>query len=634
MLILDKTQSRVTAFAKAELENYLNRMGRPKLTISLEVADLSVYGLPAVEKKALDDQYYIDVNEAGGVILGGNDRSVLLAVYRYLIGIGCRFLRPGKEHEIVPAVTDPQGYVYKESHTASLRHRGVCLEGADSIKVLTDFLDYLPKAGYNSFFFQFKYPYTFLERWYAHRENPLMKSQPWTMEDSERLMPYLDDLQQDRGLLQHRVGHGWTSLAIGCEATGWDKEEKVFTEKEQLRIAMVNGKRELWGGIPTNTNLCLSNPDAIEAYADGVVDYVQKNPSCTYLHLWLADGSNNSCECENCRQDHKGRKLRPSDHYINLLNRIDERLTEIGSDTKLVMLLYIDLLWAPLVSRPKNPDRFVLMFAPISRTFEKSFEDVDHLEDTPEFVLNHLKYPSELEYNLRFLKDWQAVTEGCDSFDYDYYMGRAHYSDPTYVNLSRIIARDMKQHKNLKLNGISSCQELRAHLPNGLANHIMGLFSMNTVLDFDKEMASYYEACYGDDSDKVLAIMKPLSECFHQDLVMRLQPASRPEFVERLEKAPALLDELEKLCACHAPVTYSAQAHMWKELSFFVTYTRIFAKMVSLRLSDRQQMAAEVFDKEYLPLIQRHEAEDEGTLDVYRIYEIVQRAIKSPITWF
>ncbi len=630
MKICVKTSTRVTEFAAAELKKYLSRMGYPALELTLDVADLSEFGLPAVPDKKLDDQYYIDVNKDGGVILGGNDRSVLLAAYRYLTLIGCSFLRPGSRFEVVPVLTDPAAFSAHEAHTASLRHRGVCLEGACSIDTIMEFIDYLPKAGYNSFFLQFKYPYTFLERYYAHRENPLRTPQPWTMEDSERIMPLFDEAQQDRGLMQHRVGHGWTSLAIGCEATGWDSEERDFTEQERNRIAMVNGKRELFYGVPTNTNLCLSNPDAREAYANGVVEYVKENPSCDYLHLWLADGTNNSCECENCRRDRQGRNLRPSDHYVTLLNRIDERLKEIDSPVKLVMLLYVDLLWAPVVTKPNNPDRFVLMFAPITRTFEKSFEDIKELKDTPAFELNHLKFPPELEYNLRFLKDWQAMTEGCDSFDYDYYMGRAHYSDPTYVNLSRIIARDMKQQKALNLNGISSCQELRAHLPNGLANHIMGQFSLNTALDFDEETLKYYKACYGEDGDKVLALMQSLSDCFHQDFVMRRRGANEPELVNDLMKVDEYLDELFDLCHDHAEPQYNAQVLMWDELLFFIDYTHVFSDMVALRLSNQQEEAARVFDEDYMPLLHVHELSDEN-LDLYRINEIIGRAIKGPM---
>ena len=49
-----------------------------------------------------DDEIFIDVVDGGGVISGSNPRSVLIAVYRFLYSLGCRWLRPGDDGEIIP----------------------------------------------------------------------------------------------------------------------------------------------------------------------------------------------------------------------------------------------------------------------------------------------------------------------------------------------------------------------------------------------------------------------------------------------------------------------------------------------------------------------------------------------------
>ena len=72
-----------------------------------------------------------------------------------------------------------------EKKTASLRHRGVCIEGADSLENILDFIDWLPKMGYNSFFLQFKLPYTFMARWYHHENNPLLPEEEFDTERAE-----------------------------------------------------------------------------------------------------------------------------------------------------------------------------------------------------------------------------------------------------------------------------------------------------------------------------------------------------------------------------------------------------------------------------------------------------------------
>ena len=139
-------------FAAQELTAYLNRMGRPTLNYELMVCNLTTYGLPVVADPQLDDQFYIDVTKDHQHIYANNPRALLLAVYRYLTLIGCRFLRPGKQHEIVPTLTCVSDYYACEKHTASLRHRGACIEGADSIENLLEFIDWSPKIGFNSFF--------------------------------------------------------------------------------------------------------------------------------------------------------------------------------------------------------------------------------------------------------------------------------------------------------------------------------------------------------------------------------------------------------------------------------------------------------------------------------------------------
>lgn len=622
MYIQTLSTEKASRFAAKELESYLIRMGCPALQYQLDVTDLKAYGLPPVEDSTLDDQYYIHVDADKQQILGNNPRALLLGVYRYLTLIGCRFLRPGKQYEVVPIRTCVTDYYASEAHTASLRHRGACLEGADSIENILDFIDWSPKVGFNSFFLQFKYPHTFLERWYSHENNPELAPVKWTMEDSERLMPYLNDAMTERGILQHRVGHGWTSEVLGCSATGWDVEEIQFDAETQALIAEVDGKRELHHGIPTNTNLCLTNPAAVEKFSDLVVDYVKENPDTDYLHIWLADAVNNSCECENCR------KLRPSDHYVALLNRIDEKLTAMASTTRLVMLMYVDLLWAPLQTKLNNPDRFVLMFAPITRTFEKSYSEHGSLPETPKFELNHLTFPRDIESNLSLLKDWQKMAS-CDSFVYDYPLGRAHYGDPAYTGLSRIIYKDLQYNQKLGLNGINSCQELRAAFPNALPNYVMARTSMDLSLSFEDIAGEYYEAAYGPTGLQLLPLMEQISSLFSIDYVISYNmPRVSPELVQKMQQVPAVLSQIEALMQQRQPDQNEVQAHMWQEISFFLTYTRTLAHVLELSASGQVTECLDAYEHQYKPLIRHHELVDQSGLDVYRVQHILNTAMR------
>ena len=162
-----------------------------------------------------------------GRILGSNERSVLLGVYRYLTELGCRFLRPGYEYEAVPVKESAEAFELSLCHAASMRHRGICIEGADSIENVLDTIDWLPKVGYNSFFLQFKYSHEFLRRWYEHVGNPNLTGSHWEVEASIAADGVFDEAMKKRSILQHRVGHGWTGELLGSNEMGLELVEDI-----------------------------------------------------------------------------------------------------------------------------------------------------------------------------------------------------------------------------------------------------------------------------------------------------------------------------------------------------------------------------------------------------------------------
>ena len=70
-----------------------------------------------------------------------------------------------------------------------------------------------------------------------------------------------------------------------------------------------------------NTNICMSNPEAREIMAAYIADYAAVQTNVDFLHIWLADASNNHCECEKCAE-----KVM-TDWYVMLMNDIDRHLT-------------------------------------------------------------------------------------------------------------------------------------------------------------------------------------------------------------------------------------------------------------------------------------------------------------------
>ena len=67
--------------------------------------------------------------------------------------------------------------------------------------------------------------------------------------------------------------------------------------------------------------------------------------------------------------------MRPSDWYMMIMNEIDEKLEAAGLDTRIVFIAYVDTLWGPEKIGIKNPKRFSLLYAPITRSYCESFRE-------------------------------------------------------------------------------------------------------------------------------------------------------------------------------------------------------------------------------------------------------------------
>lgn len=597
--------------AGRELKAYLGRMLPPSGggTLSIEAA------LDGAWDGDGPDRFRVCAAPDRVTVTGNRPRSVLLGAYDCLRRLGCRFLGPGERCEVVPAVS-PDRLAMDYTVTASFRHRGVCIEGADSLENVLDFITWLPKAGYNGFFLQFKSPYAFLARWYRHERNPLRPPEPYTPEDAVRDLTALERAVKDRDLELHAVGHGWTGAALGYGSVSWDADPRPIPEEKRPLAAQVGGVRGLYQGVPANTNLCFSNGEAVEAFAAQVVDYARAHPGVDYLHVWLADAYNNVCECGDCR------RTTPSDQYVELLNGIDRRLAAGGLETRIVFLLYQELLWPPVRARLANPDRFVLMFAPISRTFERSYQAGEALPDIPDYIRNRIELPTGLSRNLAFLRGWQKRFSG-DGFVYDYPLGRAHYGDFGYLKLARVISGDVKQLKRMGLNGYISCQELRAGLPNFFPSYVLGRTLMDESADVNGLMGEYFSAAYGEDWPVVADYLFQLSGLSSTDYVNGIGP-------RRDDAIAARMDDVRELCLDFAGTldahrtTQGWATPFWEVLDYHREYVLRLSRALRRLARGEEDRAAEDW-RAFRDLVCAKEPDFQPWLDVYRVLEVTER---------
>lgn len=491
-------------FAADELKKYLLMMS-PEGCGEYRIGLFSALGIPAdgITDPELDDAVYIDTKN-DNVIAGSNPRSVLFAVYRFLYENGCRFLRPGSDGEYIPRKT-AEAVVYK--HIADVRYRGQCIEGAVSIENMLESIDWSAKNFLNSYMLEFEVPFCFFDRWYSHRDNAHKKPEPIgmdTVRDFKRAM--VREIVK-RGMILHDMGHGWTCEPFGINGTDWEAVKAPVAEETKQFFAMLSGRRELYGGVPLNTNICMSNPRARELMKNHIASYAESHPEVGVLHVWLADETNNHCECAECA------KLRPADYYVMLLNELDEELTRRGLKTRIAFIAYYDLFWRPEAVRLENQRRFILLFAPITRTYGESYAAEADKSALQPYERNRLKMPRGMAQNLAYLDSWREIFGG-DIMVYEYHFMWDHYLDPGYSATEKVLKSDIVSLEKHGISGIIEDQTQRSFLPTPFPEILFAFTAFDRKTDAAALKRDVLEHCFGSGAERVSDYLDTLSALF------------------------------------------------------------------------------------------------------------------------
>lgn len=497
-------------FAAHELARYLRKMtGETVRSRAVAAYDPKRSGIYLVLPRYLPEQLitesrwddaYAIVSTAHNLLLtGANGRSILFAVYHWLELLGARWVHPGKDGEILPSILLPSLTVWDIHEKAANRHRGIVIEGSCSLTHVRDLIDWMPRMRLNAYMLQFTTAAIFWRRWYA-RENLASIRQPHelTVAECAELDTKVISTLKQRGLLLHRVGHGWTCAAVGHTAYGW---ETAGNAPEVMRpmLAEVQGVRDWFQGIPINTELCYNNPEVRARFSATVLEYARQHPEVDVLHVWASDGLNNYCECADCA------KKSPSDWYITLINEIAPRLKSVAPEMRMVVLCYTNTLWPPQQTTPAGlGDNVTFMFAPISRCYAHSILDSQCTEGQPAqpFARNAVTPPRANADFAIILRAWQQyLPPGTDAFVFDYHLWWNISNDLLATNLSSLFPRDIQDYRQAGLNGMLSCQVQRAFTPTALPMVAMAHALWNPDTNSKLIEAQYLAAAFGPNAD-------------------------------------------------------------------------------------------------------------------------------------
>ncbi|MBR3837396.1 MAG: DUF4838 domain-containing protein [Clostridia bacterium] len=591
----------VIVFAAEELKKYLRMMMPQTADIEIlfdpEAKDgfrlglLEDFGLKnEAEDPVLDDVVHIDTTEEGGILAGSNTRSILYAVYRFLRLNGCRWLYPGVDGEHIPTKDIAPTQYHK---MADHRFRGHCNEGAESQDCMLETIDFYAKQEINVYMIEFDNPYTYYNSYYSHKHND--KNRPPEPVTYEQVMQWKRQCEAEiakRGLQFHDMGHGWTAEPYGISSTdGWAKSTVELTDLQRSYLAQLDGVRDTYRGVPLNTNLCMSNPTVRSIMADSIVEYAEKHANVTYLHVWLADGHHNHCECEECK------KALPSDYYLMIMNELDEKLTAKGLKTRIVFIAYYDTLFPAEQIRIANPQRFSLLYAPITRKYTESVDENTVTPEAPAYKRNQWELPRGAEENLAFLKAWQKDWKG-PCFSYEYHFWKHQYKDPTGLYIARRIYEDIRGLKYMGLDGFVEDGSQRSFFPNGFAIYVYAETLLNREITWEELVEDYFSHVYGEDWKHVSVCLKKISHAFDFAFISgeattdaSISNFHDPARAESFESVREYAQQLRDMLKDHMKMPTRPQTVSWRLLGYAADFFEGFAGFMKERCVGHESLA-------------------------------------------
>ena len=598
-------------YAAEELRKYLRMMMpecgdieikyAPEATDGFRLGLMQDLGLDVSDAKEpeLDDILYIDCDTEGGIIAGDNPRSVLLAVYEYLRQNGCRWLMPGVDGEFIP-MQDIVPVKYR--HAPTSRYRGWCNEGYEYQPDMIDAIEFVPKVGMNVFMMEFFIPAVYYRRYYNHDFNRMNRApEPVTEAQILQWKRQCEAELSRRGLSFHDIGHGWTTQPFGIDTSkggGFEEEnEAALTPEQRQYLPEINGVRKLWEGLPNHTQFCMSNPKARTIIAEYVASYAENHTNSDYLHVWLADGRLNHCECAECQ------KRTPSDWYVMLLNEIDEKLTEKNLNTRIVYIAYTETIWAPETEKLKNPDRFAMLFAPSTRRYSEPLKITDENPVITPYVRNKNTGRKEIDQLFWHFKDWTRDWHGAN-LSYEYHFWRHFIYDVAGVSMSKILNKDIKFYGENNIHGVIEDGSQRCFFPTGLAFYTYARTLYDASLSFEEIAEDYFSTAFGEDWRKFYDSLERLGDAFGHAYLCGDENKNtgrselyNPDKVDSLKTVRGIIEEGRRLIEEHYNSDYRVRTVSVRLLEFHANYAQKLAEVLVLKAVGKDSEAIELFEE-------------------------------------
>jgi hypothetical protein len=350
------------------------------------------------------------------------------------------------------------------------------------------------------------------------------------------------------------VGHGFIADAFGVSTedapAGSERVYDMVIPPENYKyVAEIDGERKLFQNASVYTQFCMSNPEARTMFAESVVRYARKHQNVDFLHVWLADGSFNHCECAECQ------KKKPSDWYVMAMNEIDDMLTREGLATRIVFIAYTDTMWAPDTERIKNPKRFSLCFAPITRTYARTLRTANMPKATTVPYVrnkNQKDRAKDIDSHFAYMEEWKRVFDG-SIIGFEYHSWSPHVFDINGLQLAKRVNEDVKAYKEFGVNGLIEDGSQRHFFPHGMVVYSYARTMFDTSASYEELVEDYFKTAFGKNYKEFLRILDAMAEAMPFGYVSIKDAGRRPNgwydpsMLPRIKSVHGMVDEMREL---------------------------------------------------------------------------------------
>jgi hypothetical protein len=263
----------------------------------------------------------------------------------------------------------------------------------------------------------------------------------------------------------------------------------------------------------------------------------------------------------------------------------------------------MDTCWAPLENTIRNPDRFILMLAPISRRYDSSLDAKKIPTELPPYVRNKLSMPPTLEDFFGHFNKWRESWHGAN-ISFEYHFWRAMFlRDVTGINLARVLHNDVKAYLENGIDGILEDGSQRSFFPNGFAFYSYARTMFNKETPFEEILADYYYTAYGKEWKKIYSYMQKLCTAF--DIAYLSKSKSKnpkisdyynPEHASSLDKVKAICREARNTLDSFTGIEYRLHSVSLKLLKYHLDYIEMLAEAYAYKALGDDTAAREKYD--------------------------------------